>query len=415
MPLSVKSWHLREFLSRVEESQLDLSPEYQRREAWNAKKKMVLIDSIARRIPINAITLYRTEKSGVPVYEVIDGKQRLTAVVQFKQGKLAVVSESITGLSEEEEREGAELAAKIVDKKWDGLDPGTKATFLEYEVPIYLVEGPRASAVRAFRRMNEEPYALNPQEIRNAIFKDSEFLHATQKLEKSLRDLAPGADPFLVEWGLVTPDQWRRMRDLQFLSELLCLQLDGPQEARRTLDDFYSNYFAPHGKSLKKLETAVEQTGKAIRAAHSLVGGNLKACGFEKENDLYALIGAILQRGIPTKPQLSDENATMDVRGTLTLLREQVLLYQDAMRNNDEAEAEQYGEEVKAYGATLISGQINSANRRQTRIDLLAQVISERIKPIDPKNVTDLQRRLVWARSPDKKCGRCEKIVKWED
>jgi hypothetical protein len=109
---------------------------YQRREAWNAKKKMILIDSIARRVPINAITLYKTEKGGAPVYEVIDGKQRLTAVLQFKDGKISPLSESLSGLSEEEEAEGQDLANRILDKKWGDLDAGTKATFLDYEVPI---------------------------------------------------------------------------------------------------------------------------------------------------------------------------------------------------------------------------------------------------------------------------------------
>jgi hypothetical protein len=415
MSLTVKSWHLRDFLHRFEEGQLDLSPDYQRREAWTAKKKMVLIDSIARRVPINAITLYKTERSGLPVYEVIDGKQRLTTLVQYKEGKMFPLSESLTGESEEEEAEGEDLAKRILDKKWNELDPGTKATFLDYEVPIYVVEGSRASAVRAFRRMNADPYALNPQEIRNAVFKDSQFLVATHTLEKALRPLTSGSDPFLVEWGLMTHTQWDRMKDLQFLSEILCLKLAGPQEARRSLDDFYSDYFDPHGKRQKELNRAVEQSEKAIRGVRIIIGESLKPHLFHNENDLYCLIGAVFQLGVPSAPQLADNPVIEDLRETLSLFRSQVLLYQEAVKQADESQVEDFSEQVREYGATLLGGQVNSAKRRQTRIDQLAKIIRDRIQPIDEKKPTELQRRLVWARSGDKVCARCKEKVKWDD
>lgn len=377
---------------------------------------MVLIDSIARRVPINAITLYKqTDKSGVVIYEVIDGKQRLSAVLQFKQGKISPLSDSLKGLSEEEEAEGEELANKILDKKWDELDVATRNTFLDYEVPIYIVEGSRASAVRAFRRMNADPYALNPQEIRNAVFKDSQFLKATRKLAENVDKFAVGSDHFLVEWGLMNQTQWDRMKDLQFLSELLCLQIFGPQEARRTLDDTYDSYSNPGRNNLKKLEIASGQTENVIKAIKIILGGSLKPHCFDNENDLYCFVGALFNRGIPSGPQLADSDLMEDLRETISLFRNQVLLYQEAVKENDEDQIARYGEDVKNYGATLLGGQINSAKRRQDRIDILKKVINDRVTPVDFRKPSDLQRRLVWAKSADKKCARCGKKVEWKD
>jgi hypothetical protein len=415
MSLTVKNWQLKQLWHLYKDRELDLAPEYQRREAWTAKKSMVLIDSVARRIPINAITLYKTADSGALVYEVIDGKQRLTALIQFQEDRLIPLSEALRDLSEEEELEGKVLAEKVMDKKWSELDAGTRSAFLDYEVPIYVVEGSRASAVRAFRRMNADPYALTPQEIRNAIFKDSEFLRATRALSETIDKLAVGTDHFLVEWGVISPRQWLRMQDLQFLSELLCLGLDGPQEARRTLDTTYELYARPRGTKHGALKKAATLTAGALRAAHKILGGSLKPHLLSSENDVYALIGAIFKRGIPSDPQLAHESTVVDLRQTLSLFGNEILLCREAIQANEEDQMKGFAKEVKDYATTLLGGQINSAKRRQTRIDILASLINDRLAPIDTKNASDLQRRLVWAKSPDKICGRCGKKVDWKD
>jgi hypothetical protein len=104
-----------------------------------------------------------------------------------------------------------------------------------------------------------------------------------------------------------------------------------------------------------------------------------------------------------------------DLRETISLFRNQVLLYQEAVKENDEDQIARYGEDVKNYGATLLGGQINSAKRRQDRIDILKKIINDRVTPVDFKKPSDLQRRLVWAKSADKKCARCGKKVEWKD
>jgi hypothetical protein len=416
MSLTIKNWALKQLLQMARDDELDLKPDYQRREAWSAKKKMVLIDSIARRIPINAITLFKSNVGGAIVYEVIDGKQRLTSLVQYQNDELAPLAEAVKDLSEEEEQEGRELADKIKDKKWSELDRGTKSTFLDYEVPVYVVDGSRASAVRAFRRMNSDPYALVPQEIRNAVFKDSEFLKATRSVIQEIEELKSGSDPLLVEWGVINSTQWDRMRDVQFVSELLCLTIKGPQEARRSLDDSYDEYFRPSPKKASELKKTASDTAKVIRAAHTIMGPSLKPHCMESENDVYCLIGALLKRGIPSGPQLANEDLVKDLRSILSVFRQQVLLCQEAIKENDKAHVERHDKRVQVYASSLLGGQINSARRRETRIDVLVELINDRLSTVDAKKPTEIQRKLVWASSTDKKCARCGKTVEnWAD
>jgi hypothetical protein len=161
----------------------------------------------------------------------------------------------------------------------------------------------------------------------------------------------------------------------------------------------------------------VEETEKAIKAALAILGPTLKPHGFDNENDLYCLIGALFARGVPTAPQLAADHLISDVRSTLSVFRNQVLLCQEAIKENDEHEIKRYDKDpdVREYAGTLMGGQINSQKRRQTRINLLAKLIDDRLAPIDPKKPSDLQRRIIWAQSSDKKCGRCGKPVVWED
>jgi hypothetical protein len=150
-----------------------------------------------------------------------------------------------------------------------------------------------------------------------------------------------------------------------------------------------------------------------MKAAREIMGPSLAPHFLDNENDVYALIGALFKRGIPTAPQMKE--AAADIRELISLFRQQVTLCQEATKENDQQQAEIYPSEVREYASTLFGGQINSAKRRETRINILASIINERISPTDPKRPSELQRKLVWARSSDKKCARCGDSVKWED
>ncbi|WMD21558.1 DUF262 domain-containing protein [Achromobacter seleniivolatilans] len=75
-------WTVRTLLQQIEQGNIDLSPDFQRRDAWSLRNKSRFIESVALQLPIPQIVLAeRKEQRGT--YIVLDGKQRLLTLAQF--------------------------------------------------------------------------------------------------------------------------------------------------------------------------------------------------------------------------------------------------------------------------------------------------------------------------------------------
>jgi len=63
---------------------IDLTPEYQRGNVWTNEQEVALIDSIFKNVDIGKFTIIRLPyKSNSDLNEMLDGKQRLTALMRF--------------------------------------------------------------------------------------------------------------------------------------------------------------------------------------------------------------------------------------------------------------------------------------------------------------------------------------------
>jgi hypothetical protein len=84
-PVSAKAetWPINEFTARAIRGRLNLSPSYQRGEVWPIKDSQMLIESILRGIPLPSVIILKPEDVIRRPYEVVDGKQRLTAILRF--------------------------------------------------------------------------------------------------------------------------------------------------------------------------------------------------------------------------------------------------------------------------------------------------------------------------------------------
>ena len=85
-----KDFSIREFLSMMQDGDLDLQPEYQRKYVATPKIASKLIESIIMDVPIPVIYLAE-EKDGT--YSVIDGQQRLTSFLSFLADIILHISE----------------------------------------------------------------------------------------------------------------------------------------------------------------------------------------------------------------------------------------------------------------------------------------------------------------------------------
>ena len=75
-------WTTETILSQIEKGNIDLNPRFQRREAWNDKRKSEFIESLFLGLPVPQLVLAeKPNQRGT--YIVVDGKQRLLALRRF--------------------------------------------------------------------------------------------------------------------------------------------------------------------------------------------------------------------------------------------------------------------------------------------------------------------------------------------
>lgn len=141
---------------------INLRPEYQRRLRWSAKQKSLLIESLLLNIPIPPIFLYESELAR---YEVMDGQQRLNAVHQYLENDFALL--------------GLEKLTYLIGRRYKMLPPklrrGLDRASLSAIVLLHETRSDQSDPylVRrlVFERLNTGGRPLNPQEIRNSIFR----------------------------------------------------------------------------------------------------------------------------------------------------------------------------------------------------------------------------------------------------
>ena len=74
----------------IQEGELNLQPDYQRKFVWDKKTMSKFIESLLLSIPIPTIFL---SENADDTYEVIDGQQRLTTIFAFMKSKLEEADE----------------------------------------------------------------------------------------------------------------------------------------------------------------------------------------------------------------------------------------------------------------------------------------------------------------------------------
>ncbi|MFE5474844.1 DUF262 domain-containing protein [Nocardia sp. NPDC056541] len=154
-------YQLKQIPNLVQSADYDLQPDFQRRPRWGAEKRSRLIESFIINVPVPPVFLYESELSR---FEVMDGKQRLTAIAEFYDDKFA-----LEGL-----REWAELNGRKYSELPEQVRRGIDRRYLSSIVLLHETAKSESEAERlkqlVFERINTGGEDLSPQETRNALY-----------------------------------------------------------------------------------------------------------------------------------------------------------------------------------------------------------------------------------------------------
>ena len=164
----VKTMTLGSLETRLENRELDLTPDFQRQaNVWNPKRKARLIESIFLRIPLPSFYFSEDEEG---TYAVVDGLQRLCAIFHFMK-PLALGAATGVRLPPLE-LQNLQYLKELNGKTFNDLDRKFQRRISELEITANIIRANTPPAVKfnVFARLNQGGMPLNAQEIRNAIF-----------------------------------------------------------------------------------------------------------------------------------------------------------------------------------------------------------------------------------------------------
>ena len=165
------SFRLSELAIKVELKELIVRPKYQRKYVWDKEDERCLIDTCLRLMPIPPVWLVeRYKDSGVRYLEVLDGQQRLTALLRFLDNKYPYKKpqKTIAGFGEL----GCEDSFYSKDmKKSPKLSAVLADRIQNYKVPAIILKNTNDEEVRhVFYRLNTASKELNEYELTSSQY-----------------------------------------------------------------------------------------------------------------------------------------------------------------------------------------------------------------------------------------------------
>ena len=335
------------FTERDREGNLSLQPSFQRRRVWADRQKSNLIESILLQLPVPEIYMQvKTDPIGQSEYIVVDGQQRISAILEF------------VGISN---REPFELRYLDPNSTWGGytfndLNDEQKSRFYGHSMAVRYLQNAQDTEIEdLFRRLNKYLTPLNAQELRNATYRGP-FLRLSESIAE---------DEFWSENGLAKPDAIRRMRDIEFISDLLIGILDGPQSGNAiTLDRYYAVY-EDYDREFPGQRDCKKRFSNTLQLIQEILP-DVRSTRWSNKTDFYSLFVAIAHL-------LRDQVLPHDKVETLSNLLGE---FEQQIREFQEDEEIQAPDVVAEYVGAMRRGS-SDQTRRGVRHRALLQLISQ--------------------------------------
>ena len=260
-----RDWTVETIYNQIKQENIDLNPQFQRRNAWNDDKKTRLIESLITGMPVPEVVFAEHPKKKRS-FIVIDGKQRLLTIAGFMdpafeywrkpalKGTQLTVRQDLDGLTYDRmERESA-----YADELREFLNADMRCTVVSnYESAEILYN--------IFYRLNTGSVPLSSQELRQALNKGPfadylmEITNELQPIHRVLKRNEP--DP--------------RLRDVEMIVRFMVFVMFSSEykgNLRRFLDD-KMKYITEHWKEYKEqIEQVYSDFNRSIGKLEEILG-----------------------------------------------------------------------------------------------------------------------------------------------
>lgn len=216
-----------DFLGWNDSGTLELSPDFQRGSVWSRAAKAHLIDTILMGYPIPPVHIRVVNRGRTgPAREIIDGQQRLTAILEFVDDKFSMPKP----------RSSTTPLPPWAGLKFSQLESEFQDRIISYSLRTeqYTGKTPDEVIYEVFSRINMHSVPLNSQELRNGRY-FGEF-------KQSAQHLAASNKPVWTALKVFSTQAIARMQDVELASELLIVQISGMQDKKGSVDTFYKRY-----------------------------------------------------------------------------------------------------------------------------------------------------------------------------
>lgn len=231
---------------------------YQRKLVWSIDEKVAFIDSLIDRYPVPLILLAQKQQEGRSYFEIIDGLQRLNAIMSFVEGEFRVSNGYFDLNTIADTKQQLDLG--ILSQKEPILARSICTSLAGYPLPVSVYGFFQNEDIdEIFRRINSNGRYLSPQELRSAgalgsfatavrslssvvrgdvSASDEIVLNEIKKISITNRELMSYGievdDIFWVANNILTKDMVRQSRDEEIVADMVAhMCLDDMQPSRK--------------------------------------------------------------------------------------------------------------------------------------------------------------------------------------
>lgn len=265
---------------------------YQRKLVWTLEEKAAFIDSLSKWYSVPLFLFASKEEQGVIQYEIIDGMQRLNAVMSFIENEYPLENNGQKGYFDLNTLASTKslFDQGLLEQQTPILDRQICVNITNYPLPYSIINADTKSIEAIFRRINSFGKQLSNQEIRQAgavgIFpnlvrkvssdirhdvspSDLVVLNKMKEISLSNKKLKYGIvmeDTFWVKQKIVTIQNMRVSRDEELVAWILSYMILGDQiePSSKALNHLYQYDENTDNKLSMQMEAAIAHIGEDV-------------------------------------------------------------------------------------------------------------------------------------------------------